>query len=222
MANQQHSCLGHILLTKGLINQAQLDSAIRMQTESGRRLGEILVQQGLLTNRQLSSSLSKQSRLRLAAGLIAVLLTPLQPILASPRLTSPTPAPAAQGLQPLSEEQMRAAAAQGLEDGLPLLLMQAESNKGTSTPKQLSSWLPPILDILEAQTSLHDIRYDTDQLSTSLNADGSLNVRLPSSIGEVRFDNIRVAGAPSSRSFGCISLQNIDLSGSSLKIQLRH
>ena len=117
---------------------------------------------------------------------------------------------------------MRAAAAQGLEDGLPLLLMQAESNKGTSTPKQLSSWLPPILDILEAQTSLHDIRYDTDQLSTSLNADGSLNVRLPSSIGEVRFDDIRVAGAPSSRSFGCISLQNIDLSGSSLKIQLRH
>lgn len=67
MANQQHSCLGQILLTKGLINQAQLDSAIRMQTESGRRLGEILVQQGLLTNRQLSSSLSKQRRLRLAA-----------------------------------------------------------------------------------------------------------------------------------------------------------
>ena len=91
-----------------------------------------------------------------------------------------------------------------------------------SWTKQLSSWLPPILDILEAQTSLHDIRYDTDQLSTSLNAAGSLNVRLPSSIGEVRFDNIRVAGAPSSRSFGSISLQNIDLSGSSLKIQLRH
>ena len=54
----------------------------------------------------------------------------------------------------------------------------------------------------------------------SFNADGSVNVRLPSSIGELRFDNIRVAGAPQGQSMGSISLHDIDLSQASLKISL--
>ncbi len=222
MANQQHSRLGQILLTKGLINQAQLDTAIQAQADSGKRLGEILVERGHLSNRQLRHSLSKQSRLRLVATLVAALLTPLQPLLAAQRLSSDNQIAAAQGLSPLSEEQLRAVSAQGLADGLPLLLLQAESGNGTPSTEQLSSLLRPLFDILEAQTSLHDVRYDPDQLSSMLNADGSLNVRLPSSIGELRFDNIRVAGAPSSQTLGSLSFHNIDLSGASLKIQLRH
>ncbi|MDI2535253.1 hypothetical protein OLM94_17870, partial [Pseudomonas aeruginosa] len=50
---------------------------------------------------------------------------------------------------------------------------------------------------------------------------GSVNLRLPSSIGEVRFDNIRIAGAPREQTFGSVSLQQIDLSQASLKISLR-
>lgn len=49
---------------------------------------------------------------------------------------------------------------------------------------------------LEAETSTRDVQYHTDQLSSLINPDGSGEVRLPSSIGELQFDNIRAGGAP--------------------------
>ena len=67
---------------------------------------------------------------------------------------------------------------------------------------------------------MKDVQYDTSKLTSVINADGSVNVRLPSSIGELRFDNIRVAGAPQGQSFGSLSLHDIDLSQASLKISL--
>ena len=78
-----------------------------------------------------------------------------------------------------------------------------------------------VLDSLEAETSMSDVRYETGKTQSTLNPDGSVNLRLPSSIGEVRFDNIRIAGAPREQTFGSVSLQQIDLSQASLKISLR-
>ena len=75
MSSQQHSRLGQILINKGLINRGQLDAAIKLQLTSQKRLGEILVEQGWLSERQLKKALSKQSNLRLAATLVAALLT---------------------------------------------------------------------------------------------------------------------------------------------------
>ena len=77
-----------------------------------------------------------------------------------------------------------------------------------------------MLSSLEAETSMHDVQYDTSKLTSIINADGSVNVRLPSSIGELRFDNVRVAGANPGQSFGSVVLQDIDLSQASLKIRL--
>ncbi|MNO03970.1 hypothetical protein D3C81_2248370 [compost metagenome] len=59
-------------------------------------------------------------------------------------------------------------------------------------------------------------------MTSAVNPDGSVNLRLPSSIGELRFENIRVAGSPQNRSFGSLTLNNIDLSQASLKISLRN
>ena len=78
MSSQQHSRLCQILINKGLINRGQLDAAIQLQLTNQKRLGETLVEQGLLTERQLKKALSKQSNLRLAATLIAALLSPFQ------------------------------------------------------------------------------------------------------------------------------------------------
>ena len=63
--------------------------------------------------------------------------------------------------------------------------------------------------------------YDHAHMTSTINPDGSINVRLPSSIGEMRFDNIRVAGAPTTQSFGSLSIQDIDLSQASLTIKVR-
>jgi hypothetical protein len=225
MPNHVHSRLGQILINKGLITSAQLDAAIKVQLVSHKRLGEVLIEQGLLTQKQLSKALKKQSKLRLAATLVAALMSPFQMASADiQRLQPPssisrqeTP----QGMQTLSDTEMSAVSAQGLDDALQGLLLRAESGDGLGTVKQLAKLVMPVLDNLDAETSLRDVQYDTSQLRSTLNNDGSFNVNLPSSIGELRFDNIRVKDAPAGQSFGSLSLHNIDLSQASLKISLR-
>lgn len=225
MSNPQHSRLGQILINKGLINRAQLDSAIQLQLTSQKRLGEILIEQGLLSERQLKKALSKQSNLRVAATLVAALLSPFQLASADIQRLQPASSTSRQetprGLQPLSDLEMSSVSAQGLDDALQGLFMQAESGNGVDTVSQLAKLVMPVLNSLEAETSLKDVHYDTSKLSSTINPDGSVDVRLPSSIGELRFDNIRVAGAPQGQSFGSLSLHDIDLSQASLKISLR-
>lgn len=223
MSSQQHSRLGQILINKGLINRGQLDAAIQLQLTSKKRLGETLIEQGLLTERQLKKALSKQSNLRLAATLIAALLSPFQ--LASANTSSEQPSAFSQehaprGLRPMSDTEMSGVSAQGLDDVLQGLFAQAGSDDGLDVVGKLSKLVLPVLSSLEAETSMKDVQYDTSKLTSVINADGSINVRLPSSVGELRFDNIRVAGASRGQSFGSISVHDIDLSQASLKISL--
>ncbi len=223
MSSQQYSRLGQILINKGLINSGQLDAAIQLQLTSKKRLGETLIEQGLLTERQLKKALSKQSNLRLAATLIAALLSPFQ--IASANVPREQPSAVSQehtprGLRPMSDTEMSSVSAQGLDDVLQGLFTQAGSNDGLDVVGKLSKLVLPVLNSLEAETSVKDVQYDTSKLTSVINADGSINVRLPSSVGELRFDNIRVAGASRGQSFGSISVHDIDLSQASLKISL--
>lgn len=223
MSSQQYSRLGQILINKGLINSGQLDAAIQLQLTSKKRLGETLIEQGLLTERQLKKALSKQSNLRLAATLIAALLSPFQ--IASANVPREQPSAVSQehaprGLRPMSDAEMSSVSAQGLDDVLQGLFAQAGSDDGLDVVGKLSKLVLPVLSSLEAETSMKDVQYDTSKLTSVINADGSINVRLPSSVGELRFDNIRVAGASRGQSFGSISVHDIDLSQASLKISL--
>ena len=77
MSNDHKSRLGQLLIDKGLISSAQLDSAIKLQLTGNKRLGEILVEQGLVSERQINKALKKQTNLRLTAALIAALISPL-------------------------------------------------------------------------------------------------------------------------------------------------
>ncbi len=219
MATQQNSRLGQILLNKGLISADQLAQAIQLQTSSHKRLGEILIEQGLVSDRQLSKALKKQSNLRVAATLVAALLSPFQ--MASADLHRPAPSSLSRTLQPLDDAEMSNVSAQGLDDVLQGLFLQAESGDGVGTAAKLAKLVMPVLNSLDAETSMKDVRYDTSKLTSVRNADGSVNVRLPSSIGELRFDNVRVAGANTSQSMGSVTLQDIDLSQASLRISLR-
>ena len=54
--------------------------------------------------------------------------------------------------------------------------------------------------------------------SATVNKDGSVTLRLPSSIGELSFRNIRVAGDTQGYSLGSIVIRGIDLRGSSVTV----
>lgn len=223
MSNNQKSRLGQLLIDKGLVTAAQLDSAIKLQLTSNQRLGEIFIEQGVLTERQLNKALKKQTNLRLTATLVAALLSPFQMANAD---INRQPAPSISqvqtphGMQALSDSEMSSVSAQGLNDVLQGIFANASSDGGTDTVGQLAKLVMPVLDSLQAETSMQNVQYDTSKMTSIINADGSINVRLPSSIGELRFDNIRVAGAGTSQSFGSVVMQDIDLSQASLRISL--
>lgn len=223
MPNTQNSRLGQILVNKGLISAAQLDQAIQLQLRNGLRLGETLIAQGWASERQVRRALKKQNNLRLAATLVAALLGPFQ--LASADIQRQAPAIGQshqqRGLKPLSDSEMSDINAQGFDETLQSLFVSAEAGDGVGTMKQLARLVLPVVDSLQAETSMKDVVYDTEHMASSLNPDGSISLRLPSSIGEMRFDNIRVAGAPQSQSMGSLSLQDIDLSQASLRVSMR-
>lgn len=224
MPNTQNSRLGQILVSKGLISASQLDQAIQLQLHNGLRLGETLIAQGWVSERQVKRALKKQNNLRLAATLVAALLGPFQ--LASAdiqRQQAPAISQSHQqrGLKPLSDSEMSGINAQGFDETLQSLFVSAEAGDGVGTMKQLARLVLPVVDSLQAETSMKDVVYDTEHMASSLNPDGSISLRLPSSIGEMRFDNIRVAGAPQSQSMGSLSLQDIDLSQASLHVSMR-
>lgn len=223
MPNTQNSRLGQILVNKGLISAAQLDQAIQLQLRNGLRLGETLIAQGWASERQVRRALKKQNNLRLAATLVAALLGPFQ--LASADIQRQAPAISQshqqRGLKPLSDSEMSDINAQGFDETLQSLFVSAEAGDGVGTMKQLARLVLPVVDSLQAETSMKDVVYDTEHMASSLNPDGSISLRLPSSIGEMRFDNIRVAGAPQSQSMGSLSLQDIDLSQASLRVSMR-
>ncbi|WP_275628864.1 hypothetical protein [Pseudomonas sp. 273] len=223
MSNTQNSRLGQILVNKGLISAAQLDQAIQLQLRNGLRLGETLIAQGWISERQVKRALKKQNNLRLAATLVAALLGPFQ--LASADIQRQAPAIGQshqpRGLKPLSDSEMSGINAQGFDETLQSLFVSAEAGDGVGTMKQLARLVLPVVDSLQAETSMKDVVYDTEHLASNVNPDGSISLRLPSSIGEMRFDNIRVAGAPQSQSMGSLSLQDIDLSQASLRVSMR-
>jgi hypothetical protein len=223
MSNNQKSRLGQLLIDKGLVTAAQLDSAIKLQLTGNKRLGEIFIEQGVLTERQLNKALKKQTTLRLTATLVAALLSPFQMASADIGRTQTPSAShmqAPHGMQALSDSEMSNVSAQGLNDVLQGIFANAGSDDGTGTVGQLAKLVMPVLDSLQAETSMQNVQYDTSKMTSIINADGSINVRLPSSIGELRFDNIRVAGAGANQSFGSVVMQDIDLSQASLRISL--
>lgn len=218
MSSNAPSRLGQILLGKRLISAAQLDAAVFAQRESGKRLGQILIEQGLLTERQLNRVLRKQNHLRLVATLTAALLSPFQ--LASAEIAHS--ASVFQSLPLSLDEQERARRAPaGLTDTLQRLIVQAENGDATGPLEPVARMMLPALAGLEIDTLAVDVQYDAALLRRQLNADGSLRVHLPSSIGEVVLDNIRLRGLTPEQSFSTLKLDNIDLSRSQLTISLQ-
>lgn len=53
--------IGEILIQKGWINWEQLENALAVQQESGRRMGEILVENGAVSTKRLFKALAIQS-----------------------------------------------------------------------------------------------------------------------------------------------------------------
>jgi len=231
---QQKSRLGLLLINKGLITSSQLDQALKLQGETGMRLGEVLIDQGWISERQLSRSLKKQTRYRYVAAFAALLLGPLQPFMASASIEK-DPISTEQviekkdlsfspSLTSWTDDDMCNVTARGVNDNLArlqdIMAGDQEANNGQNTLETIGSLLLPASDLLDAEVEMSGVTYAKGQ-TTSLNADGSIQLALPTHIDQIAFKNIRVKGAENEH-MGDLFIKDIDLSNMSVSIKVHN
>jgi hypothetical protein len=219
-SNQNKSMLGQLLVKQKLITEEQLASAIELQRKTGQRLGDIFAELNLITRQNIEDALRKQRRLRMAAAIATSLLAPLETYAAQAMPLAAASAPAARALRALSEEELGDSSAQGLSDDLIYAVKQARGN-GVEVVGAMSRLLNPVLGFLEADSTMKNVVYDPGKAAATINQDGTLTLSLPSSIGEIAFNNIRIKGTEGS-SFGSISIKGIDLTGTSITLGFHH
>jgi len=230
---QQRSRLGTLLIHKGMITRQQLDEALTLQAQSGMRLGEVLVNNGWLTERQLSKALKKQSRYRLIAAISAVLLGPIQPFMANANAAVDDNTAIAEqqitersGMQMMSDSAMSDITAQGAMTNYERLLdivntdLGSDDDAAITTLETLASSLIPGTNLLDADMEVSGVQYEAGP-RTTINADGSLQVQMPTSIKQIAFRTVRVAGSEGQH-MGDVIIRDISFgAGTSVKIQLR-
>jgi hypothetical protein len=242
--NREKSQLGQILLGKKLISEAQLDAAIREQGRSGRRLGEILADMKLITEAQVRGAIRRQRNLRMAAALATALLGPLHAyaaVTAAPAAAVSTRAVGERSLRELSDDELGEIMAQGRDDDalrdqarqLEQRLAALTGMAGAHAARDLTHALPgggvrvlgelaqvfnPLAMLLSADTVVRGVTYDPANSHAVVNKDGSITLRMPSTIGEISFRNIRVGSAPGP-SFGSVEIRDIDLRGTTISVK---
>ncbi|MES2257377.1 MAG: hypothetical protein V4724_02605 [Pseudomonadota bacterium] len=217
---------GQLLVKQKLISEDQLTRAIEQQRATGQRLGDIFAEWNLITQQHVHEALRKQRHLRMAAAVVAALLAPLETYAAAALPAVAVTAPlvtqrAGQGMQPLTEEELGETSAQGLNDDLVQHVRQQMKNNGMEVIGDLARVLNPVLGFLESDMTMKNVVYDATKAAATIGKDGTLTLNLPTSIGEISFQNIRVRGSEGP-SFGSISIKGIDLTGTVITLALRH
>jgi len=220
---------GQLLVKHKLVTDEQLQNAIEHQRQTGQRLGEIFAEWNLVTHQHVQDILRKQRRVRMAAALLGAIFAPLEAYAAEAVAAAPAAisAPAAVfpregSLSALAEHELDAVSAQGLEDDLVRQVREQLKKNGVEVNGDLAKLVNPVLGMLDADISVHNVVYAANRATSTINPDGSLSLNLPTTIGEINFNNIRVHGtAPGGPSFGSISMRGIDLTGTVITLALK-
>jgi hypothetical protein len=117
-----------------------------------------------------------------------------------------------------AELRLIAMAAQGGQQGLRTAVQHALPNDGVRVLGELATVFNPLALMLSADTTVRDVSYDPANSHATVNKDGSITLRLPSTIGEISFRNIRVGSHPGP-TFGSIEIHDIDLRGTTISVK---
>jgi hypothetical protein len=117
-----------------------------------------------------------------------------------------------------AELRLIALGAQGGQQGLQAAVQHALPNDGVRVLGELAAVFNPLALLLSADTTVRDVSYDPANSQATVNKDGSVTLRLPSTIGEISFRNIRVGSHPGP-TFGSIEIHDIDLRGTTISVK---
>lgn len=224
------SRLGRLLVNRGYISEQQLESALTQQRETGQRLGEVLVCLELITERDLERTLKHQTRYRYTAAFVALVVAPLQPIVAfaatSQAASASTDATAAEqvkdfksrtGLKPLDDSEMAGVSAQGIAEDVQNIMQLVDGELKPDSVKVLktvTNVFLPVTNALDWDSTVEGVVYDLSKPGFEILAPGKMKLALPTHIDKISLENIRVAGSTGA-SFGSVYMSDINFSADS-------
>lgn len=226
MAPERHqggprALFGELLVRQRLITEEQLARAIAHQHGTGELLGEILAEWNLITHQHVQDVLHRQRRLRTTAAFIGALLAPLQALAMQPVATAAVVA-TTPTLRALDDRELDEVGGQGLQEELVRHIRQQLRGHGLDVIGDMARLVNPLLGFLESDLALRGVAFDPANAVTKINADGSITLALPTTIGELSLSNIRLRGAaPAGPTFGSITMKGIDLTGTTITLALR-
>lgn len=212
--------LGDIFTELDMVTQRQIQSILRKQRNL-RRIATII------------------TALLGPAQVYAASAAPIPAEQTSQAQTS-SPAPTQQSLRMLNEEELAEVVGKGvldetLSDWLnlkgsannslalqnltsPSFSMAAKQTTGLLILGDLVTVMDPFLALFSSQISARDVVYNPANAASVVNPDGSITLSLPSSIGELSFNNIRVMGS-TGPNMGTVQIKGIDLAGTTVTLK---
>ncbi len=230
----ERSRLGRLLINRGYITQEQLKEALMIQRKKGARLGRVMVDQGLISDAELNRTLKHQERYRYVAALVAVVVTPLQPLAAfasgSAGASIPDKRPVASqlqnfskasGLRSLGEEALGQVTARGFVEDAQWLsgaVSQAkdgqvpidEESDETGQVKMLAHLVLPMTNFMDLEARVEGVRYGNPGQLMTFGDDGGLQLAFPSHIDRFSTENIKPTGS-SGAVFGSLYFTDISM-----------
>src|SRR5690606_26774615 len=129
-------------------------------------------------------------------------------------------------MKALSELEMASVSGQGVMTNYERLLdivdsdLKSDEDVAATTLESLASSLIPGTNLLDSDVEISGVEYEPGP-RTTINADGSLDIQLPTNIKQIAFRNVRVAGSEGQH-MGDVIVRDLAFgAGSSGKIHLR-
>lgn len=212
------SRLGRLLVNRGYISEVQLQTALEQQRAAGGRLGEALISQGIITEKELNRTLKHQERYRFAAAFVAMVVTPLQPMVAmasggAAASIPKTPVAESQSLafskfsrmQALDDSELGSVSAQGLTEDFQKIserIADFKNGDGSELDKEdisqvemLAHLALPVSNFIESDTKIEGVEYNGNKPIMALNDDGSVEMGFPTHIDRITMENVNFKGA---------------------------